>query len=59
VTLHGLGEVTKLFAGRIPGIDLVVYGALLIAAIAFAPDGIMGLVRRLGRTRKPITEGAP
>ena len=59
VTLHGLGEVTKLFAGRIPGIDLVLYGALLIAAIAFAPDGIMGLVRRLGRTRKPITEGAP
>ena len=59
VTLHGLGEVTKLFAGRIPGIDLVLYGALLIAAIAFAPDGIMGLVRRLGRRRKPVTEGAP
>lgn len=58
VTLHGLGEVTKLFAGRIPGIDLVLYGALLIAAIAFAPDGIMGLVRRLRRWRKPVTEGS-
>lgn len=59
VTLHGLGEVAKLFAGRIPGIDLVLYGALLIAAIAFAPDGLMGLLRKLGRKPKPMTEGAP
>ena len=27
VTLHGLGEATKPFAGRVPGIDLMVYGA--------------------------------
>lgn len=58
VTLHGLGELTKLFAGRIPGVDLVIYGALLVAAIAFAPDGIMGLLKKLGRKRKPATEGA-
>jgi branched-chain amino acid transport system permease protein len=59
VTLHGLGELTKLFAGRIPGIDLVIYGALLVAAIAFAPNGIMGLLKRLTRKREPTTEGAP
>jgi branched-chain amino acid transport system permease protein len=59
VTLHGLGELTKLFAGRIPGIDLVIYGALLVAAIAFAPDGIMGLLKRLNRKSKPATEAAP
>lgn len=60
VTLHGLGELTKLFAGRIPGIDLVIYGALLVAAIAFAPHGIVGLFEKLTR-RKPSpspTEGA-
>jgi branched-chain amino acid transport system permease protein len=51
VTLHGLGELTKLFAGGIPGIDLVIYGALLVAAIAFAPDGMMGLLKRLGRDK--------
>ncbi|MCU4179616.1 branched-chain amino acid ABC transporter permease [Bosea sp. BH3] len=45
--LHGFGELTKLFAGGIPGIDLVLYGLLLIATIAFAPDGIMGLLKRL------------
>ncbi len=47
LALHGLGELTKTFAGRIPGIDLVVFGALLIVAVAFAPDGILGLLRRL------------
>ena len=64
VTLHGLGELTKLFAGRIPGIDLVIYGALLVAAIAFAPDGIMGLLRKAQRrkdadkaTDQNVTEG--
>lgn len=58
VTLHGLGELTKLFAGRIPGIDLVIYGALLVAAIAFAPDGIMGLLKRFTRKRRPAPERA-
>jgi branched-chain amino acid transport system permease protein len=46
--LHGLGEVTKLTAGSIPGLDLMVFGALLVMAVAFAPDGFLGLVRRLG-----------
>src|SRR5690606_34826851 len=46
ITLHGLGELTRLFAGRIPGIDLVLYGALLIVVIAVAPNGIVGLARR-------------
>lgn len=59
VTLHGLGELTKLFAGRIPGIDLVIYGALLIAAIAFAPDGIMGLLRRMLRSKSAAKTDAP
>jgi branched-chain amino acid transport system permease protein len=34
-------------AGRIPGIDLVVYGALLVLVVAFAPNGLLGLVKRL------------
>jgi len=50
LALHGLGNLTSQMAGRIPGIDLVVYGALLVLAIAFAPKGLLGLVKRL-RTR--------
>ena len=60
VAMHVIGEGTKMVAGSIPGIDLVLYGALLVAAIAFAPDGIMGLLRKLGRKGKSAapTEGA-
>jgi len=47
LTLHGLGELTKAFAGRIPGIDLIVFGTVLVLAIAFAPGGILGLLGRL------------
>lgn len=52
LTLLGLGELAKigihaLFGSAVPGVDLVVYGALLIAAIAFAPQGVTGLARRL------------
>ena len=49
VALHALGEGTKAVAGRIPGIDLALFGALLIVAVAFAPNGLHGLVRRLGQ----------
>jgi len=48
LALHGLAEITRLVAGRIPGIDLALYGTLLVLVIAFAPQGIQGLVRRLG-----------
>jgi branched-chain amino acid transport system permease protein len=47
LALHGLGNLTSLMAGRVPGIDLVVYGALLVLVVAFAPNGLLGLVRRL------------
>jgi len=47
VALLGLGELTKGAAGNVPGIDLVVYGALLIVCVAFAPRGLLGLVASL------------
>jgi branched-chain amino acid transport system permease protein len=54
LTLIGLGEVAKvaihaLFGSAIPGVDLVVYGVLLILVIAFAPRGVMGLLDRRAR----------
>ncbi len=47
LALHGLGELTKLFAGRVPGVDLVLFGLLLVGVIAFAPAGLVGILRRL------------
>ena len=47
-----LGEVTKLVAGDAPGLDLVIYGGVLILVVAFAPRGIAGLFAGL-RDRWP------
>ncbi len=51
VALLGLGEVTKhvlatWFGSAIPGVDLAVYGGLLILCVAFAPRGLLGLILR-------------
>jgi branched-chain amino acid transport system permease protein len=50
--LLGLGEATKLgFAAltgdSLTGVDLIVFGVLLILCVAFAPRGAIGLVTRL------------
>lgn len=47
LTLHALGEGTRLLAGRITGIDLVLFGLILVAATAFAPTGIAGVWKSL------------
>jgi branched-chain amino acid transport system permease protein len=49
--LLGIGEASKLFfaammGSSVPGVDLVVFGVLLIACVAFAPRGVMGLFER-------------
>ena len=49
IALQGLTEGTKAIAGRIPGADVALYGALLVVAIAFAPRGLHGLAARLRR----------
>lgn len=57
LALHGVGEATKLLAGGRPGLDLVVFGACLILAIAFAPRGIGGIWGRLLRNRAAVRMG--
>lgn len=51
VLLLGLGEITKSFSGGIPGIDLVVFGVILVLCVAFAPNGVRGYVADLYRRR--------
>jgi branched-chain amino acid transport system permease protein len=55
LVLHELGELTRGIAGGLPGIDTALFGALLILVIAFARDGIQGLITRLiaRLTRRP------
>jgi branched-chain amino acid transport system permease protein len=56
IALQGLGEATRLVAGPIPGIDQILFGVLLIAAIAFMPGGLaaISLIPRglVGRARR-------
>ena len=37
-----LGEGAKYVAGDAPGLDLMIYGAMLVLVIAFAPRGLVG-----------------
>jgi branched-chain amino acid transport system permease protein len=51
-----LGELAKLVTGGAPGLDLVIYGGVLILVVAFAPQGIAGIFTGLHRRffRKPL-----
>lgn len=57
-----LGELTKLTSGDAPGLDLVIYGGVLILIVAFAPHGIVGLLAdlraRLARLSSSVLERA-
>jgi branched-chain amino acid transport system permease protein len=46
LVVKSLGEATKLVTRDAPGLDLVIYGCVLILVVAFAPRGIGGLLRR-------------
>ncbi|MBM3530587.1 MAG: branched-chain amino acid ABC transporter permease [Alphaproteobacteria bacterium] len=54
LVIRTLGELTKIVAGDAPGLDLVIYGSVLVAVVAFAPRGIAGLIERVrGRLTPP------
>jgi len=44
IILHGIGEATKSVAGSVPGVDLVVFGIVLILVVRFPPREIPGLL---------------
>ena len=47
LALHGLGEATRAAVGTdVTGLDLLLFGAILIAVIAWAPGGIVGALNR-------------
>jgi branched-chain amino acid transport system permease protein len=44
LVVKSLGEAAKLAAGDAPGLDLIIYGAVLVVVIWFAPRGLIGLM---------------
>src|SRR5262245_44284045 len=53
--LHVVGEITRDLGNMLPGISnaqplsIIVYGAVLIAIVAWLPEGLMGLFSRRGK----------
>lgn len=43
VVLHALAELTRNLFGQLPGINMVIYGAVLVSIVMFLPRGIAGL----------------
>jgi branched-chain amino acid transport system permease protein len=43
LVIKALGETTKLVSGDAPGLDLMIYGVVLIAVVGLAPRGLAGL----------------
>ena len=41
--LHVLGEATRNLFGTLPGLNLVIYGAVLVWIVMFLPSGLAGL----------------
>ncbi len=48
--LHALGEATRNLFGTLPGLNLVIYGVVLVGIVLFMPRGLAGLGPAL-RTR--------
>ena len=60
--LHLLGEATRSLFGALPGISMVIYGAVLVAIVLFAPRGLLGLgqsVRGLWARQAPVADVPP
>jgi branched-chain amino acid transport system permease protein len=62
VVLHLLGDLTRNLFGQLPGINMIIYGAVLIAIVMFAPRGLLGAgasVRALWNRGQPRGEVVP
>jgi branched-chain amino acid transport system permease protein len=42
VTLHLLAEFTRNLFGNLPGLNMVIYGCVLVVIVMFAPRGVVG-----------------
>jgi branched-chain amino acid transport system permease protein len=45
LALHALSDVTRNLFGALPGINMVIYGAVLVLIVTFMPRGIAGIGR--------------
>jgi branched-chain amino acid transport system permease protein len=58
LVIKTLGEAAKLLTGDVPGLDLVVYGVVLILVVAFAPRGVAGVAAGFRASLVPLAKPA-
>lgn len=51
VVLHALAELTRNLYGQLPGLNLVIYGTVLVLIVMFLPRGLSGAGQRFWRRR--------
>jgi branched-chain amino acid transport system permease protein len=54
IVLHLLADLTRNLFGSLPGINMIIYGTVLILIVMFAPRGLLGL----GRSVRGLWSGA-
>lgn len=59
LALHVLADLTRNLFGQLPGINMVIYGAVLVLIVMFLPRGIAGMGVPVRRRRKPQPEIEP
>jgi branched-chain amino acid transport system permease protein len=56
LALHVLADMTRNLFGQLPGINLVIYGSVLVIMVMFAPRGLAGVgvsVRNFFKSKSP------
>ena len=60
IALHVLADITRNMFGQLPGINMVIYGVVLVIIVMFLPRGISGIgasakagLRKLSKRGKP------
>ena len=52
LALHVLAELTRNLFGQLPGLNMVIYGCLLVLMVVFVPRGLAGLLDVIGRKKR-------
>jgi branched-chain amino acid transport system permease protein len=52
LALHVLADLTRNLFGELPGINMVIYGCVLVVIVMFMPRGIAGMGQHVGRLWK-------
>jgi branched-chain amino acid transport system permease protein len=57
--LHVLAEATRNLFGQLPGLNMVIYGSVLVLIVMFAPRGLAGIGRSVREAWRASRGGGP